>query len=171
MASTVELVRVTATDIDENLNALIVYSIETDPKNDSPDLFQISSTTGVITRKANAELDYETQKKHQFKVVATDSGTLRQLSGYATVVINLQDVNDNDPTFIKQAYTINLKESHSLSEPLASMQATDADQAKDLTFFITSPASTPFQFVGKDCLLYTSPSPRDQRGSRMPSSA
>ena len=24
---------------------------------------------------------------------------------------------------------------------------------------------------GKDCLLYTSPSPRDQRGSRMPSSA
>ena len=25
--------------------------------------------------------------------------------------------------------------------------------------------------VDKDCLLYTSPSPRDQRGSRMPSSA
>ena len=24
---------------------------------------------------------------------------------------------------------------------------------------------------GKNCLLYTSPSPRDQRGSRMPSSA
>ena len=26
-------------------------------------------------------------------------------------------------------------------------------------------------FLYKDCLLYTSPSPRDQRGSRMPSSA
>ena len=25
--------------------------------------------------------------------------------------------------------------------------------------------------LAKDCLLYTSPSPRDQRGSRMPSSA
>ena len=25
--------------------------------------------------------------------------------------------------------------------------------------------------ANKDCLLYTSPSPRDQRGSRMPSSA
>ena len=25
--------------------------------------------------------------------------------------------------------------------------------------------------MAKDCLLYTSPSPRDQRGSRMPSSA
>ena len=27
------------------------------------------------------------------------------------------------------------------------------------------------QSLAKDCLLYTSPSPRDQRGSRMPSSA
>ena len=26
-------------------------------------------------------------------------------------------------------------------------------------------------WMSKDCLLYTSPSPRDQRGSRMPSSA
>ena len=28
-----------------------------------------------------------------------------------------------------------------------------------------------FNLLGRDCLLYTSPSPRDQRGSRMPSSA
>ena len=33
-----------------------------------------------------------------------------------------------------------------------------------------SDCETLFEFV-KDCLLYTSPSPRDQRGSRMPSSA
>ena len=32
-------------------------------------------------------------------------------------------------------------------------------------------ASTFTQDLHKDCLLYTSPSPRDQRGSRMPSSA
>ena len=29
----------------------------------------------------------------------------------------------------------------------------------------------PDPYVNTDCLLYTSPSPRDQRGSRMPSSA
>ena len=28
-----------------------------------------------------------------------------------------------------------------------------------------------YKYVHRDCLLYTSPSPRDQRGSRMPSSA
>ena len=31
--------------------------------------------------------------------------------------------------------------------------------------------TTVFDLLLKDCLLYTSPSPRDQRGSRMPSSA
>ena len=39
-----------------------------------------------------------------------------------------------------------------------------------------APGAPPFEFVPLPagfelCLLYTSPSPRDQRGSRMPSSA
>ena len=155
VGSNVELVRVSATDIDQGLNALIVYSIETDPKNDSPNLFEISAA-GSITRKASTQLDYETQKKHQFKVVATDSGALRQFSGYATVIINLQDVNDNDPIFTKLIYNVNVKESHSISEPLVSMEATDPDETKALTFFITSPANSPFQFVGKDLILSNS---------------
>ena len=33
------------------------------------------------------------------------------------------------------------------------------------------PSEFQFQFQAGGCLLYTSPSPRDQRGSRMPSSA
>ena len=36
---------------------------------------------------------------------------------------------------------------------------------------ITSDAVKDFYFENNSCLLYTSPSPRDQRGSRMPSSA
>ena len=37
----------------------------------------------------------------------------------------------------------------------------------------SKPDGLPYVFVMEDlsCLLYTSPSPRDQRGSRMPSSA
>ena len=33
------------------------------------------------------------------------------------------------------------------------------------------PENIPLDILFEDCLLYTSPSPRDQRGSRMPSSA
>ena len=41
-------------------------------------------------------------------------------------------------------------------------------------FFILQKAGNLYQVTGEEkyaCLLYTSPSPRDQRGSRMPSSA
>ena len=40
-----------------------------------------------------------------------------------------------------------------------------------LTYRITDGVWGPFAFPFYICLLYTSPSPRDQRGSRMPSSA
>ena len=39
----------------------------------------------------------------------------------------------------------------------------------DLSQFVLRPFDTSTTFA--NCLLYTSPSPRDQRGSRMPSSA
>ena len=37
--------------------------------------------------------------------------------------------------------------------------------------FLEQPAHLDGSMAGDVCLLYTSPSPRDQRGSRMPSSA
>ena len=39
------------------------------------------------------------------------------------------------------------------------------------TLVIFGSARIPSREVAENCLLYTSPSPRDQRGSRMPSSA
>ena len=44
------------------------------------------------------------------------------------------------------------------------VESTVVPESKDQKTDIVKPQS-------KDCLLYTSPSPRDQRGSRMPSSA
>ena len=45
------------------------------------------------------------------------------------------------------------------------------DGHRDLANFFQMPASEIFGIDIHPCLLYTSPSPRDQRGSRMPSSA
>ena len=55
--------------------------------------------------------------------------------------------------------------------PLAAMQITEASVA-DMALDIDASALLVYRSAWtKDCLLYTSPSPRDQRGSRMPSSA
>ena len=46
------------------------------------------------------------------------------------------------------------------------------DSLSDMVAFGVAPALLAFEWaLGSICLLYTSPSPRDQRGSRMPSSA
>ena len=47
----------------------------------------------------------------------------------------------------------------------------DAKQKKNYVLFAAGSGITPMLSIMKSCLLYTSPSPRDQRGSRMPSSA
>ena len=51
-------------------------------------------------------------------------------------------------------------------------EALDMAEAEDAIVVITGREGVMSGgFDLKDCLLYTSPSPRDQRGSRMPSSA
>ena len=54
------------------------------------------------------------------------------------------------------------------AEGLHALRATDAD----VRLFLLDPLSGDYGYEPTiPCLLYTSPSPRDQRGSRMPSSA
>ena len=48
---------------------------------------------------------------------------------------------------------------------------TDRAEVKTKTLKELTNESNPLTEVNSSCLLYTSPSPRDQRGSRMPSSA
>ena len=44
-------------------------------------------------------------------------------------------------------------------------------QSKKIALELSSIALEPFDILSSPCLLYTSPSPRDKRQSRMPSSA
>ena len=48
-------------------------------------------------------------------------------------------------------------------------QAVEYAKKNNISYKVIEPKKK--EFVIKSCLLYTSPSPRDQRGSRMPSSA
>ena len=56
-----------------------------------------------------------------------------------------------------------------ISQGFGTFVRDDASIADQLVLLQQAIPAPPAQFIG--CLLYTSPSPRDQRGSRMPSSA
>ncbi|XP_074503757.1 protocadherin alpha-8-like [Sebastes fasciatus] len=91
---------VMASDRDEGDNSHILYRILRDGKEkDKLQSFNlnINSENGDIL--ALKSFDFETLKKFQFQVVATDSGTL-SLSSNATVNVFILDQNDNAPVIL-----------------------------------------------------------------------
>lgn len=70
------------------------------------------------------------------KVLATDSGT-PQRAATASVVITVQDVNDNDPVFSPKQYEVTVSEDNPPGTPVASVTATDADENPRYGFIVS----------------------------------
>ena len=82
---------VTADDRDTDANAELTYSIS---HSSSVEYLSIDSATGEVTVK-NA-FDYEATKVINVTITAQDNGIIR-LSGSVSLVIYIEDVNDNNP--------------------------------------------------------------------------
>lgn len=104
------IVRVQAYDADEGANAEITYSIS-DRKDSLP--LAVDPRTGWIHTETN--LDREDQSRYTFQVVATDGGVPPR-SASSSVVITIQDVNDNDPTFSPNFYEASIAEDQTPGE-------------------------------------------------------
>ena len=140
-------------------------------------------------------LDHEDTSSYDLTVTATDAGGL---SIDTPLTVNVTDVNEG-PTDLVISSDNSVAENTEAGSVVATLAATDAD-GDALTYTLSGEGSenftvnengevvvaegadinfedvTEFTFNvevtdGNGCLLYTSPSPRDQRGSRMPSSA
>lgn len=72
-------------------------------------------------------LDRENNPKYQFQVVAEDGGDPPK-SATASVVVTIQDVNDNEPTFNPKQYDVVISEDSSPGTPLTTVVATDPDE-------------------------------------------
>ncbi|OTF80985.1 Cadherin-like protein [Euroglyphus maynei] len=74
----------------------IHYSL--DEQTNRQKYFQIESDTGIV--RLNRKLDRETIAVHLIKIIATDMDDEQPLSSMATLVINVDDYNDNAPFII-----------------------------------------------------------------------
>lgn len=93
-----------AKDPDSGPNNVIRYKIAIN----SQGLFKIDSKLGDLT--LTRHLDYETTQRHSLIIMATDMG-IPPLSANLTVLVEVQDVNDNPPVFERREYTLNVLES------------------------------------------------------------
>ncbi|XP_071313789.1 cadherin-related family member 2 [Trachinotus anak] len=124
-------VKIEATDADDpnTKNSQIVYGIE--PSRYS-DYFTIDPNTGVLTN--SRELDRETLDPKlngiiRLNVTATDKGT-PPLTTVVTVVITVEDINDNTPQFGASSYEFSVREGEK-GAFVGSVFAEDLDQTTD----------------------------------------
>lgn len=116
---------VSAKDTDAGSNAEISYSI-TSGNDDG--IFEINPDNGNLN--IGSPLDYETRTSHKLVICAKDckqcTNSIR-LSGYASVQINVTDINDNGPHFPQPFYFLTVKEKEPNMTLVSEVHANDKD--------------------------------------------
>ncbi|NWZ84880.1 CAD23 protein, partial [Poecile atricapillus] len=111
------VLQVHATDNDVGSYGKVSYFFS-----DDPDRFSLDKDTGVII--LTARLDFETMQRYTLTVIARDGGG-EETTG--RVRINVLDVNDNVPTFQKEAYLGALRENEPSVSQVVRLRASDED--------------------------------------------
>uniref|UniRef100_A0A3B4TVX1 Protocadherin Fat 4 n=1 Tax=Seriola dumerili TaxID=41447 RepID=A0A3B4TVX1_SERDU len=129
-----QLLRVSASDVDENKNGLVRYHVA---EGNEERQFTIDSSSGQVTLVG--KLDYESTSSYSLKIIAVDAGAV-PLSSSCMLSISILDENDNSPSFPKSSLSVDVLENMRIGELVASVTATDADsgQNADITYSITA---------------------------------
>ncbi|XP_054165441.1 neural-cadherin-like isoform X3 [Oppia nitens] len=128
------ILKVTATDGDRDRPQQIVYfltgqGIDDDHPQNSK--FAINTTSGEIYVLRPLDRDLPTGRSQwRFTVFAEDEGG-NGLVGYADVLVNLKDINDNAPFFPYSIYTGNVTENGTAGMTVMTMTATDYDDPSE----------------------------------------
>ncbi|KAI5642703.1 cadherin domain-containing protein [Phthorimaea operculella] len=93
------VLQVSATDIDEDANGRVRYSIISGDENRD---FSVSEDTGVVRVAKN--LNFERKSRYQLTIRAEDCAKDDVRFDTAELSISIQDINDNPPTFLDSPY-------------------------------------------------------------------
>ncbi|GBP84748.1 Protein dachsous [Eumeta japonica] len=119
-----------AKDSDEGANARILYHI-VDGNHDNAFIIEPAFSGSI---KTNIVLDREIRDTYKLTVIATDEG-VPQMTGTATLRINIVDVNDNQPTF-PPPNIVSVSEGTEVGAVLTAVTANDVDTYPALKYEI-----------------------------------
>ncbi|KFP80958.1 Cadherin EGF LAG seven-pass G-type receptor 3, partial [Apaloderma vittatum] len=112
------ITRVSATDVDEGFNGLVVYTLK-----GGEGKMDINTAGTILLEK---ELDREKQGFYNLTVIASDQGQ-PALSAALHLTVIVEDVNDNSPVFSSSRYEVSVSENEELGRALLTVSATDVD--------------------------------------------
>ncbi|XP_018787095.1 PREDICTED: protein dachsous isoform X1 [Bactrocera latifrons] len=104
-------------------------------------VFAIDARSGHLT--LSRHLDYETAQRHALIVTATDGGE-PPLSSNLTILVEVQDVNDNPPMFERNDYSVKVLESLPINSQILQVTAIDLDTGNNarITYRLVSSANS-----------------------------
>ncbi|XP_006801915.1 protocadherin-1-like [Neolamprologus brichardi] len=111
-----------ATDPDSGINGQLVYSII---DRFAKRLFEVDANTGEV--RVRSVLDREERDRYVFCVAAADMGVPSK-TGTATIIVNVQDQNDNDPVFILKGCSFTAAENMPPPSRVGAVAVLDADK-------------------------------------------
>ncbi|XP_072573611.1 protocadherin alpha-C2-like isoform X1 [Paramormyrops kingsleyae] len=122
------VMKLNATDLDEGLNAEILYYFTLYTSEKTQDLFSLDSNTGEI--KVKGIIDFEEIKTLEMHIQANDKG-YNQLSGQCTVMVFVTDVNDNHPVIAITSLKTTVKENVPVGTIIALISISDRDSGEN----------------------------------------
>ena len=129
------VVRIQAYDGDGGENSRISYAIVDEASSVPTALpFAIDEKAGWLT--TTEPLDREVQSSYQFGIEASDHGTPRR-SEKATVIIQIQERNDNDPVFQSKTFEARVSEKDPPGTTVLNVLALDRDENARVHYEIT----------------------------------
>ncbi|XP_026154669.1 protocadherin-16-like [Mastacembelus armatus] len=119
------IITVTATDRDSGDNGRITYRVMSSTRG----IFYIDPSNGTLFVNQKTEFDF---KNPSIMVVieARDQGT-PSLSSFATVQVQVSDVNDNTPIFHQSEYRATVSEDGLPGSTVLTLEAVDGDMSRD----------------------------------------
>jgi hypothetical protein len=113
---------------DDDRNQSVTFTID-----DSDSLFTIEPATGEIQLTEGRALDYELAEQNILIVTVTDNGT-SALSGFASVIVNVRDVNEFSPAIANQVFRV--PDDATDGWLIGTIDASDGDTHQPLMFSI-----------------------------------
>ncbi|XP_014186812.2 protocadherin gamma-A3 [Haplochromis burtoni] len=143
------VVTVNASDIDTGSNGKVAYYFSKS-KAGIADLFDIDEATGRIY--VAKEIDFEMDKKIEFRVEAKDQGGLTDSS---KVEIEVLDINDNAPVINVMSFTSPVSEDSAPGTTLGIINVKDLDSGENGQVRCTIEGSVPFKIKSNVRSYYT----------------
>ncbi|XP_047441824.1 protocadherin alpha-8-like [Mugil cephalus] len=122
------IITLNATDLDAGQNGQISYSFMEIDQGKQTNLFAIDRNTGTVTNTKN--IDFEENNAFEIRVQASD-GASSPMTSHAKLLIEVLDVNDNEPEISVTSLLNTVKEDASIGTAIALVSVFDKDGGKN----------------------------------------